>query len=271
MEEAPEAYGWWKRKDVSIMRDGQAGRQQQHGQDQRQGGVRKEETEVIYAGLSASLSFIADVIKTSGPFDGIIGFSQGAAFAAMIASLLEGSARKRAFETTAGGMSYPDCFLTTTTTTTTTTTADDDDIDVVEGEGEGEGGEERERESTMIQPPLKFAVCYSGFKAPGKTYGAFYSPRIRRTPILHVLGQLDVVVEEARARELVGACEGGEGRVVVHPGGHFVPSQKAWLDAVVGFVRECVMEEEEGGEGGKRGRKGEERKEERVEDMDVPF
>ena len=157
-------------------------------------------------------------------------------------------------------MSYPACFLTTTTTTTT---AGDDNIDVVEGEGE--------RESTMIQPPLKFAVCYSGFKAPGKTYSAFYSPRIRRTPILHVLGQLDVVVEEARARELVGACEGGEGRVVVHPGGHFVPSQKAWLDAVVGFVRECVMEEEEGGEGGKGGRKGEERKEERVEDMDVPF
>lgn len=240
---APEAYGWWKRKDVSITRDGQA---------QRHGKPTKEEAEVIYTGLEASLSLIADVIKTAGPFDGVIGFSQGAALAAMLASLLEGPARKRAFDTTAGGgMGYPACFLTKTTTA-----ARGDD-----GEGEGERGGGG---GCMIQPPLKFAVCYSGFRAPpGRRYGAFYEPRIQ-TPILHVLGQVDVVVEEARARELVGVCEGG-GRVVVHPGGHFVPSQRPWLDAVVGFVRERM--EEGGREKGEE--KGEE--EERVEDMEVPF
>lgn len=206
---------------------------------------------MIYTGLEASLSLIADVIKTAGPFDGVIGFSQGAALAAMLASLLEGPARKRAFDTTAGGgMGYPACFLTAAATAT----GDDG--------GERGGG-------CMIQPPLKFAVCYSGFRAPpGRRYGAFYEPRIQ-TPILHVLGQVDVVVEEARARELVGVCEGG-GRVVVHPGGHFVPSQRPWLDAVVGFVRER-MEEGGKGEGGReKGEKGEE-EEERVEDMEVPF
>lgn len=249
MDEAPpEAYGWWKRKDVSITRDGQARR---HGKPTGEEG-KEEEEEVIYTGLSASLSLIADVIKTAGPFDGVIGFSQGAALAAMLASLLEGPARKRAFDTTTagGGMGYPACFLT----------GDDGER---EGERGGGGG------GGMIQPPLKFAVCYSGFRAPpGRRYGAFYEPRIQ-TPILHVLGQVDVVVEEARARELVGVCEGG-GRVVVHPGGHFVPSQRPWLDAVVGFVRER-MEEGGKGEGGReKGEKGEE-EEERVEDMEVPF
>lgn len=252
-EAAPEAYGWWKRKDVSITRDGQARR---HGKPTG-GEEGKEEEEAIYTGLEASLSLIADVIKTAGPFDGVIGFSQGAALAAMLASLLEGPERKRAFDTTAGGgMGYPACFLTNTTTA-----ARGDD-----GEGEGERGGGG---GGMIQPPLKFAVCYSGFRAPpGRRYGAFYEPRIQ-TPILHVLGQVDVVVEEARARELVGVCEGG-GRVVVHPGGHFVPSQRPWLDAVVGFVRER-MEEGGKGEGGReKGEKGEE-EEERVEDMEVPF
>ncbi len=201
---------------------------------EEEGGV-----EIVYSGIEEGLQRIADCIRSSGPFDGVIGFSQGAAAAAMVAALLEGEARKEAFDELArerkkkkGGMRYPECFL-------------DDDVD---------GG--------FVQGPLRFAVCYSGFRAPGRLYEGFYEPRIR-TRVLHVLGQVDVVVDEGRGRELVGACEGGEGWVVVHPGGHFVPSQKPWLDAVVGFVKKCM-------EGEGKGEK-EDEVEERVEDMDVPF
>ena len=175
---------------------------------------------------------MADCIREEGPFDGVMGFSQGAAAAGMVASLLEGRVRREGFERAEreGGIEYPRSFLE-------------------EGEGQVEG---------FVQGPLKFAVSYSGFCAPGKRYRGFYEPAIR-TPVLHVLGQVDVVVEEARARLLVNVCEGGERRVVVHPGGHFVPSQKPWLDAVVGFVKECM--------------EGENKQDEDVsaEDMDVPF
>jgi len=86
------------------------------------------------------------------------------------------------------------------------------------------------------------------------------------TPVLHFLGSLDSVVEESRTLSLVEACEGeGVGRVIYHPGGHFLPSQRLFLDRVAGFVRECV----EGVEV-KRGKK-EKEEEESVEDMDVPF
>lgn len=192
----------------------------------------------MYEGLEEGLGAIAKAIRDEGPFDGVVGFSQGAAAAGMVASLLEGRRRREAFEEAEkrGGMKYPDTFLSS------------------EGEGEKGGG------NGFVQGPLKFAVCYSGFRAPGKRYAAFYEPKIK-TPILHVLGQLDVVVDEVRARALVSACEGGEGRVVVHPGGHFVPSQKPWLDAVVRFVRGCVERGE--GEG--------EKVDGKVEDMDVPF
>lgn len=199
----------------------------------KDGEGREAETEVVYEGIERGLQSVADCIRAEGPFDGVVGFSQGAAAAAMVASLLEGSVRKEAFESKVGGggMAYPASFL-----------------------GEVDG---------FVQGPLKFAVCYSGFRAPGRLYEGFYEPRIR-TKVLHVLGQVDVVVDEVRGMQLVGVCEGGEGRVVVHPGGHFVPSQKPWLDAVVGFVKQCMEGEGEGKEEDKD-------EEERVEDMDVPF
>ncbi|ORY76586.1 serine hydrolase-domain-containing protein [Protomyces lactucae-debilis] len=44
-----------------------------------------------FIGLPESLALIKDVLETQGPFDGVMGFSQGGGFAAMLASLLERS------------------------------------------------------------------------------------------------------------------------------------------------------------------------------------
>ena len=216
--EAPEAFGWWRRTD-RVVRGGDA-----RG---REAGVETE-TEVVYEGIETGLAAVADCIRAEGPFDGVMGFSQGATAAAMVASLLEGRRRKEAFEEAEGrgGMPFPNSFL-----------------------GDVDG---------FVQGPLKFAVCYSGFRGPGRLYEGFYEPKIG-TEVLSVLGQLDTVVDEVRARQLVDACEGG--RVLMHPGGHFVPSQKLSLDPVVGFVKQCME-----GKGTK-----EDAEEERVEDMDVPF
>ncbi|KAH8655032.1 dihydrofolate reductase-like protein [Tricladium varicosporioides] len=107
-----------------------------------------------------------------------------------------------------------------------------------------------------LQLPLKFAVSYSGFFAPSALYAPFYEPKIS-TPMLHVIGSLDSVVEESRSIGLAERSEGGKERVVMHPGGHFVPVGKEMAGVLVGFVRECC--------------KGEEKEEESVEDMDVPF
>jgi Serine hydrolase (FSH1). len=68
----------------------------------------------------------------------------------------------------------------------------------------------------------------------------------------------------SRSRALIEACAGDsekEGKVVWHPGGHFLPSQRTYLDAAVLFIRKCLEGE---------GDKGKE-VEESVEDMDVPF
>ena len=116
-------------------------------------------------------------------------------------------------------------------------------------------------EGGAIQEPLKFAIIYSGFRAPGPRYSAFYEPPLK-TPTLHFFGAVDGVVEEARGNALFEVCEGA--RQVVHPGGHFLPSQRPWLDAAVGFVKNCLGKANGGGSETARG-------EEKAEDMDVPF
>ncbi|KZM23246.1 Dihydrofolate reductase [Ascochyta rabiei] len=206
-EEEVDAWAWWRRKGDSEP--------------------------YTYAGLEEGLGRIAEVLKTEGPFDGVIGFSQGGAAAAMVASLLE-PGKREAFEKLQkdGGMRYPESFQ--------------EDTGYMED---------------CIHPPLKFAVSYSGFAARGQNpYHAFYEPKIK-TPILHFLGSLDTVVEESRSLALVEACEKSEGRVVYHPGGHFLPStQKASVNALIGFIKEVLHKAE-----------GPKKEEESVEDMDVPF
>ncbi|OOF98608.1 hypothetical protein ASPCADRAFT_504240 [Aspergillus carbonarius ITEM 5010] len=196
----------------------------------------------LYTDLSLGLETIAQTILTEGPFDGVIGFSQGAAMAAIVASLLEPGREESVSR-----------FLDPKVACAGT-----EFEDVAGFEVPGVWWEEVRK----VQPELKFAVCYSGFRAPGPRYRGFYEPAVR-TPVLHVLGSLDAVVEEGRSRALIEACEEegkAKGRAVVHPGGHFVPAQRPYLDAVVGFVRDVL-------EGEKKG----EVVEEDVNDMDLPF
>jgi hypothetical protein len=204
------------------------------GETETYGWFRRPATEPpTYKGIQDGLASVAALLKTEGPFDGVVGFSQGACLAFIVASLLEPN-RKASFDaavTNSDGVEFPESFLP---------------------------------ENTGDHPPLKFAIVYSGFKAADPKWGAIYDPqRPIATPVLHVMGTLDALVIEARSRELIQACVGDaeqEGKVVFHPGGHFVPSQRTYLEAAVGFIRRAL-----------EGDTKKEVEEERVEDMDVPF
>lgn len=202
--ESTEAYGWWRRRDDSNPPD--------------------------YVGIEDAFDEVAKVLKAEGPFDGVIGFSQGACFAAVVASLLEGESRRKAFQEgqslSKHAIPYPKSF------------------------------------QDLEHPPLKFGIVYSGFIPPGERYEAIYNPPIQ-TPLCHFIGSLDSVVEEARTQKLVDAAGGNDKtQVVVHPGGHFVPTSKQYLDIAAAFVQQNMKPGTE-----TNGDKAEES----VEDMDVPF
>lgn len=200
-----EAYGWWRRSNTADPPE--------------------------YAGIEDAFDMIAKIITTEGPFDGVMGFSQGAALAAMLTSLLDRPSRqdafKRAKETSALAIDYPISF------------------------------------EDLQQPPFKFLVSYCGFRAPGERYNGFYEDPTIQTPSCHVNGSLDTLVEESRWRTLMEAC-GGEGmtRLVIHPGGHFVPSGKQYLETVADFIRTSMSPAEVGAVA---------KEEEKAEDMDMPF
>jgi len=172
--------------------------------------------------LETGFECVSDMLRTQGPFDGVIGFSQGAAMAGLIAAALETG------RASSWGASYPASF--------------------------------RDGDGKPIHGPLKFAVLYSGFKALDESVAGAFEPPIQ-TPTVHFIGSLDTVVEEKRSLALLEACAVGNRRVVYHPGGHFVPaSQREYVGALVGFLREVLAGEEKTG-----------KKEESVEDMDMPF
>ncbi|KAI9733308.1 MAG: hypothetical protein M1834_003392 [Cirrosporium novae-zelandiae] len=187
---------------------------------------RKDDDTQEYRGLDGGFARIAETLRTEGPFAGVIGFSQGAAAATMVASLLEPK-RKEAFkkkEKEQGGIPYPASF------------------------------------DALEHPELQFCVAYSGFAAPQSMYEGFYNPRIS-TPTLHVLGSLDTLVGEERSRTLMERCD--HARSLIHPGGHFVPSQRTYLDGVGTFIQDCLN-----GNGKKTN---ESDWEDDVGDMNVPF
>jgi dihydrofolate reductase len=204
-EDETEMYGWWRRPATDPP---------------------------TYKGIDDGLASVASLLKEEGPYDGVVGFSQGACLTFMVASLLEDN-RKESFDaaTKQNGVEFPKSFLP---------------------------------ENTGNHPPLKFAIVYSGFKVADPRWGALYDvQRPVTTPVLHVMGTLDALVIEAKSRGIIEACAGDperEGKVVFHPGGHFVPSQKVYLEAAVGFIRRAL-----------EGDSKKEEEEERVEDMDVPF
>jgi hypothetical protein len=174
-----------------------------------------------YVDMEKGLEVIANTIREVGGIDGVVGFSQGAAAAAMVASLLE-EGRQEAFASHEkdGGVPYPTSFV---------------------------------EDGKVINEPLKFAVIYSGFRAPHERYNAFYTPKIK-TQTLHVIGTLDTLVSETMSQSLVDVCE--DPKIVTHPGGHFVPIGREMAGALVGFVKEVCKDPVV---------------EESVEDMDVPF
>ncbi|KAJ5950880.1 Serine hydrolase FSH [Penicillium vulpinum] len=168
---------------------------------------QSESIDGLYPGLEDGLNGIGSILKDSGPFDGIIGFSQGAAAAAMVASLLEENRRDTFVRLEAeAGTHYPACF------------------------------------DTLEHPPLKFVVSISGYAASHPAYRAFYDPVIR-TPMLHFLGSMDTIVDEAASMRLVQSCQEGNEKkqtVIWHSGGHVVPNGKRELAAVAHFIKSTV-------------------------------
>lgn len=200
---------------------------------------RRDEATGQYRLVREGMTALAACVRDAGGVDGVVGFSQGGALAAMLASALEHvptTSSSPDDDDEKGGQKQHTMTRQRRPTTAPAAAQDQqqhDDDDWLQPLRDANGGR-----------PLKFAVVYSGFFAPDAAgLSWLYEPKVR-TPTLHFIGSLDTVVEEDRSRGLVARCE--DPVVVVHPGGHYVPVSKEWVNPLVGFVRQwCVDDADE--------------------------
>lgn len=153
-----------------------------------------------YAGLERTLSGLSQLCATYGPFSGVVGFSQGAAIAAMFTSWCESNyvpGRVAALQNMRGSQASPAL---------------------------------AQIFSRPPQRPLDFALFFSGFAGNAEFYDGFYTPMIV-TPSVHVLGRYDTFIPRQNSLELVRAC--CDAVVVEHQGTHYVPRDPILVEGVI--------------------------------------
>lgn len=161
------------------------------------------------SGLSKSLDVIADVLEREGPFDGIIAFSQGTLLAGIVASLLEGESRKKAYckalSSSAAVFGYPKAF------------------------------------TRLTHPPLKFGVLYATRVGREQHYQWLYEEPKISTPFCLVSGRWDPMVEvDERLATLEKLSVDMLCSTIEHDGGHFVPTDASNTERVVSFIRDTT-------------------------------
>ncbi|KAF9997224.1 hypothetical protein BGZ65_007188 [Modicella reniformis] len=201
-----------------------------------------------YKGFDESLTVLQQVLEKQGPFDGVLGFSQGASMASLLQLLLE---RPHLSPTMNGYKHNPFKFAImvsgfeprnealiswytnkypvlqssqlhekttengvgeriaeTTTTTTTTTTMHQDD---------------KTHEEPPLPSPSPLAYLYG-------VQGAS----------MHIIGRNDVIIEPERSEGLLKHYTNKKPVVLYHDGGHYLPSNAASRQAYKTFVQSFI-------------------------------
>jgi len=158
---------------------------------------RSNEDRTVYIGVDETLVYVRDFLKKEvegkGPFDVVLGFSQGAGMAALLTALLE--------QPTA----YPP-------------------VSFVDPETQQPIHPPFKRAvygSGFRPADLKLTHLFIGEDGGQRLLGT-------QTKTLHVIGRLDPVVSPKRMSTLVDCCVQENLRVEEHDGGHFTPSQSNW-------------------------------------------
>jgi hypothetical protein len=165
-------------------------------------------------GLSKSLSYLADLLQRHGPFDGVVGFSQGSVMAVIFASLLQGDTRRNAYEKalpqrSGATLPYPPEF------------------------------------AHLAHPPLKFGIlfCPGLLRIEGMEW--LWDGPTLSTPFCRVVGRWDTVVSDIQ-RETVLEMTATKGSITVtHQGSHCLPTSDIFSKHLTSFFASIPGLEEE--------------------------
>ena len=136
------------------------------------------------------LEYLKNYIEANGPFEGIMGFSQGASLAGYLAT----------------------------------------DFSSLLSLNE------------QIQPNLKFAVFFSGFRMDPEEFQQQYENNPISFPTLHVVGELDTLVPEEKSLTLYEICPESTRTLLKHSGGHYIPNSKPFIANIINWLEAHTSE-----------------------------
>lgn len=169
-----------------------------------------KETGSDYEGFDSALSYVVDHIREHGPYDGILGFSQGAAMSAVISNYIE--------QLLPGHGPFKVAVLFSPFAFTCPKNADDD----------------MGRLNTDIEDLATFSALVKLF--PG--YEKYFTLSSSNTKTVLIYGSEDAVVPPIRSEYLGSLCANVE--LVKHDGGHYVPNKKLFLNPIVESIKKAV-------------------------------
>jgi hypothetical protein len=153
--------------------------------------------------VSDSLAYLVELLQTYGPFDGVVGFSQGSIMAVLLASLLQGDVRRKSYDALPHSLSeknlpYPLEF------------------------------------SHLAHPPLKFGILFCPGLLRTGTEWLWGGPALS-TPFCRFVGEWDTVVSDLQ-RETALEITATKGSVtVVHQGSHSLPTSDVYAKHLPSF------------------------------------
>ena len=163
---------------------------------------KRPSTSAKYEGYAESIDFVRTVIETDGPFDGVLGFSQGATIATLLC-LASASAPPFRFAILFSGF-FP-----------------------------------RDATAGALVPAaaLEMYAATGNVDPPGADGSA--RPPPMPLPSVHFVGESDGLVPRVSSESLSACFDGG--KIVDHAGGHCVPGTAPVRNALKLFVREHAV------------------------------
>ncbi|KAJ2847319.1 Ovarian cancer-associated protein 2 [Coemansia brasiliensis] len=153
--------------------------------------------------VEVSVRFLNRTIQEQGPFDAVVGFSQGAGMAAILLALVQAAHCRQSIN--------------------------DPELQTLVGELSG-------------CPPPRFALLFAGFYPDFKQFDSLVcgDQGPIQVPSLHVVGRQDAIVPMDRGLQL--AAQGFvSAQIEEHEGGHFMPSNAAWRKRYQQFIEQVLL------------------------------
>ncbi|GAB1312342.1 EF-hand calcium-binding domain protein [Madurella fahalii] len=178
--------------------------------------------------VHAAQEYLRSIIDEDGPYDGLIGFSEGAALAASLLLSDESPAAEPRFKVAILFNSVVPLVPSGSdrlgaSLSETVHGHQDSYLDLLLPEEQRDSATEQERSAVLSQ-----ALCFS---PKG-------SPKIS-IPTVHVIGERDPFAESSRV--VVDLCIRDTAQVIIHDGGHELPRDNSVLDRCAELIETAVL------------------------------